>query len=277
MSRTYEKSKSYQGNRTCICSAGSGECSFGLADKVMINDKFSVSVIIPVYNGARFLSEAIASIRWQNYEPLEIIIVDDGSTDDTAKVALSQGRDIRYIYQHNAGPASARNSGIKAAQGTIIRFLDADDLWPENTVRILVHNLMSEPDVEVINGCAQLLEYNTAVGRYASIGNPKDSFPFYIGSAIYRRAAFTRVGLFDATLQFGEDWDWFMRAAESAVKIKRIEDVTLFVRRHDQNMTLRKPFRYGMLHAVRRSIERRATSDDRQKDATSDSEQSGAQ
>jgi GT2 family glycosyltransferase len=72
--------------------------------------KPSVSVIIPVYNGAKFLSEAVESIRRQNYHPLEIIIVDDGSTDETAELVKSSGKDIRYAYQRNSGPAAARNN-----------------------------------------------------------------------------------------------------------------------------------------------------------------------
>ena len=89
-----------------------------------------LSVIMPVYNGAEFLAEAVASIVAQAYQPLEIIVVDDGSTDETATIVQSLGGEIRYLYQFNQGPAAARNAGLALAQGDLIAFLDVDDLWP---------------------------------------------------------------------------------------------------------------------------------------------------
>ena len=98
----------------------------------MNSEKPLVSVIMPVYNGAAFLTGAIDNIRRQNYEPLEIIIVDDGSTDSTGQIVASFGSDIRYVYQANQGPAAARNHGLRLATGDLIAFLDVDDLWAEN-------------------------------------------------------------------------------------------------------------------------------------------------
>src|SRR5262245_10754564 len=89
-----------------------------------------VSCIVPVYNGEAFLGEALASIRAQRHRPIEILVVDDGSTDGTAAVVMAADAGIRYMRQDNAGGAAARNRGIGMARGTFVAFLDADDLWP---------------------------------------------------------------------------------------------------------------------------------------------------
>jgi glycosyltransferase involved in cell wall biosynthesis len=196
-----------------------------------------ISVIIPVYNGARFLPEAIANILGQNYPNLEIIVVDDGSTDDIDAVVEALPIDVRYFKQENAGAAAARNRGIKDASAELIAFLDVDDLWPANLLGLLVETLKHNPQCEVVRGFAQLMAPNEETGRFEYIGNPKESFPYYIGAGLYRRSAFHKVGLFDADLKFAEDADWFTRAREKRLKIEQLEQVTLLVRRHDDNMT----------------------------------------
>ena len=98
-------------------------------------DKPLVSVIVPVYNGEHYLSFAIHSILRQDYHPSEVIVVDDGSTDNSANIARSF-KEVRYIHQSNQGVAMARNVGIAAARGEFIAFLDADDLWTPNKLSI---------------------------------------------------------------------------------------------------------------------------------------------
>ena len=88
-----------------------------------------ISCIVPVFNGERYLAEALDSILAQTWRPLEVIVVDDGSTDGTAHIAAGYGAEVSYIHQANAGPAAARNRGLDAARGEFIAFLDADDLW----------------------------------------------------------------------------------------------------------------------------------------------------
>lgn len=217
-----------------------------------------VSVIIPVYNGEHFIQEAVDNILSQKYPALEIIIINDGSTDRTEAIIEKLPADIRYFTQDNNGPAAARNKGIRDASGEFIVFLDADDLWPENNLNIMVDEMLRNPDMEVIRGYAQLMEVNKASGRYEYVGNPKESFPHYIGAAIYRKSAFEKVGLFDSTLRFGEDSDWFIRATEMSLPIKRLEETSLYVRRHGGNMTEgRNILELNVMKVFKKSLERR--------------------
>lgn len=217
-----------------------------------------VSVIIPVYNGAKFLPEAIDNILGQRYPALEIIVVDDGSTDAIDEAVHSLPVDVRFFKQPNAGAASARNRGIRDTSGDFIAFLDVDDLWPENNLNCLVDALLRDPDLDAVRGYGQLARWTGASGRFEYIGNPKESFPDYIGACLYRRTAFTKVGLFDPDLQFGEDTDWFIRAQEFGLRMERLDQVTLFVRRHDQNMTRGKSLvELNALRVFKKTLDRK--------------------
>lgn len=217
-----------------------------------------VSVIIPVYNGEHFIKEAIENVLSQKYPTLEIIVVNDGSTDSTDEIIKQLPADIRYFSQDNFGPAAARNKGIRDASGEFITFLDADDLWPENNLNIMVDAMLNNPDMDVISGYAQLMEFNNESGRYEYAGNPMESFPHYIGAAIYRKSAFEKVGLFDHALRFGEDADWFLRGKELELNIKRLEETSLFVRRHGGNMTEGKNLvELNLLKVGKRLVDRR--------------------
>jgi len=216
-----------------------------------------VSVVIPVFNGERFIADAVDSVLSQNYPALEIIVVDDGSTDRTGEIIQQLNADIRYFKQENYGPASARNRGIRDASGEFIVFLDVDDLWPENNLNKLIEEMLHDAELEVTRGYAQMTEYNTDTGEYDFAGNPRESFPDYIGAAIYRKSAFRKVGLFDKMLKFGEDVDWFARAAEIKLKMKRLEEITLYVRRHGRNMTCGKNLlELNTLRVLKKSIDR---------------------
>src|SRR5712692_8045370 len=123
----------------------------------MKSDPFFVSVIVPVYNGEAFLAEAVDSIQRQAYQPLETIIVDDGSTDGTAGIAARFKDNVRYVYQSNNGPPAARNKGLKMARGNVIGFLDADDLWSENKLELQLAYLAEDSSVEIVLGHTQYI------------------------------------------------------------------------------------------------------------------------
>jgi glycosyltransferase involved in cell wall biosynthesis len=218
-----------------------------------------VSVIIPVYNGEAFLAEAIESVLIQSYRPIEVIVVDDGSTDGTAAVASRFKEGVRYIHQHNSGPAAARNSGLRVARGELIGFLDADDLWVENKLELQLGRLAGDLSVQIVIGLVQSVEKIRVVDgkpRFEKLSNP--TVPLMVGSALFKRPVFDKVGFFDETQHFCEDWDWFMRARELAVPMLIHEDVTLLHRRHGQNMTnqveLISPY---MLRMLKKSLDRR--------------------
>ena len=216
-----------------------------------------ISVVIPIYNGARFLEEAVANVLAQQYPALELIVVDDGSTDDVAGAVAGLPVDVRYLRQENAGAAAARNRGIKDASGDLIAFLDVDDLWPVNNLRVLLDVLTRDAGADVAHGRGQLTQYVPGgTGEY--VGNPGESFPYYIGAGLYRRRAFEKVGLFDAELRYGEDSDWFNRAYECKLPIHELNEVTLFVRRHDNNMTRGKTLvERNLIRIVKKQLERR--------------------
>jgi glycosyltransferase involved in cell wall biosynthesis len=183
----------------------------------------------------------------QKYSPLEIIVVDDGSTDGTANVARSLP--VRYLQQTNQGPAAARNRGIEHAQGELIAFADADDLWPPGKLELQLPNL--DKDVEIVMGrIQQVLSSEEEFGEPALSVN--------LGAAVIRKFVFDRVGLFDETMRYSEDVDWFMRAREAGVAIMTIDAVTLFYRQHEENMTRGKSTsELNVLKALKRSLDRR--------------------
>jgi GT2 family glycosyltransferase len=216
-----------------------------------------ISIIVPVYNGEEFIQEAIDSILLQNYPSLEIVIVNDGSTDNSESIIKSLNVNLKYIYQENAGPAAARNRGICESSGEFIAFLDIDDFWPEFNLDLLVREILDEPGIQVVHGYAQLLKKNESTGEWEFTANPKESFPGYIGAGLYRKSVFEEVGLFDPALSFGEDSDWFNRANEMRINLKKLEAVTLYVRRHRKNMTQGKNLKeLNVLRVFKKSLDR---------------------
>lgn len=208
-----------------------------------------VSVVIPVFNGEAFLREAVQSVLAQKYSPVEIIIVDDGSTDGTEAVAKSLPETVRYLHQANQGPSAARNRGIEHAQGNLIAFADADDLWPEGKLELQLPYLLRDPAVEIVMGRIQ---------QVGLVEFAEPAFSVNLGSAIIRKSVFERVGLFDETMRYSEDVDWFMRAREAGAAIVTIDAVTLLYRQHEQNMTRGKSAsELNVLKALKRSLDRR--------------------
>ena len=217
-----------------------------------------LSVVIPVYNGERFVADCINSVLAQGWPSLEIIVIDDGSTDGTEAAIRRLPLDVHYFKQENLGPAMARNRGIRDAAGDFVAFLDIDDLWPAHTLTTLMRELLEEPDLDLVQGYSQVMEYDPATGTYEYRGNPQESFPYSIATAVYRKRVFDRVGLFDKTLLYGEDTDWFNRANELNVNMKRIEAVTLHVRRHGENMTHEKSLvELNMLRVLKKTLDRK--------------------
>jgi glycosyltransferase involved in cell wall biosynthesis len=222
-----------------------------------------VSAIIPVYNGAKRLSEAVASIRAQQHAPLEIVVVDDGSTDDTAAVAERLGGDVRCLRQANRGPSAARNAGLAAARGEYVGFLDVDDLWPTDKLRLQFARFVAEPELDVVLGRIQYLDLEGVEQAPMQFEGPDNTLSHvHLGSGLFRRAIFETVGVFDESLRFSEDHDWFLRAREKNVRMAILPEVTLIYRRHAGNVTRGKAIGdVGLLRVLKKSLDRRREQD----------------
>lgn len=217
-----------------------------------------VSVIVPVWNGERFLAAALDSIVAPPAARVEVIVVDDGSSDGSGFIAAGREPLVRTVRQEHGGLPGARNRGLAEAQGSRIAFLDADDLWSADKLAVQLQALERRPDVEVVLGRTRRMWATAPDGEpgQTTLGEPELALSF--GSALVRRAVFDRVGRFDESFTHCDDWDWFMRAREMGVSIGVHSEVTLFYRRHDGNMTndtgIGNRFFARML---RRSVERR--------------------
>lgn len=195
-----------------------------------------VSAILPVYNGGTFIFESINSILEQDYSPLEIVVIDDGSTDNTAEVVSTFGRDIKYKYQDNQGPAAARNAGLELSQGKLIAFLDVDDLWPPRKLHNQVQTLNTHPHLQIVMGKTLLF------GDLDRLRNKKEFqkenfvvINSFLGCCVVHKAVFDIVGVFDEDLRYGEDLDWLLRAKDHRINIALINEVTLHYRVHANN------------------------------------------
>ncbi len=220
-----------------------------------------ISLVIPVHNGERFIAQAVRSAQRQTSPPVEIIIVDDGSTDGTSSVVKGLAG-VRYVHQARGGPAAARNHGVRLARGALLGFLDADDRWTEDKTAIQLALLEREPATEIVIGFSQrviLPEWQGDEPVYRSVGEPV--FYLHLGSALFRRPAFERVGYFDERLAIGEDVDWYLRAKELGVRIRFHPEVTQYYLKHDRNVTLqREETHRALVRAFKHSLDRRRES-----------------
>jgi glycosyltransferase involved in cell wall biosynthesis len=198
-------------------------------------NEHSIATIIPAYNCERYLAEAIESVLAQNYRPLEIIVIDDGSTDDTAKIAKRFEPAIQYCFQGNGGIGSARNRGIELAHSDFIAFLDADDLWPEGKLEHQMLAFHDNREIEAVFGLVQQFEQSS--------GGTTDVGALMTGqlasSMLIRRESFDRVGPFRTDIKLGEFVDWYMRASEKGLRSRMLAEVVLRRRIHDSNTGLR--------------------------------------
>jgi glycosyltransferase involved in cell wall biosynthesis len=213
-------------------------------DSKELTDRPLISVIIPVYNGARFLQESVASILVQKYPNIEIIVVDAGSTDEIEEVVLRLPVDVRLLKQdHAIGLAAARNRGILEASGELITFLDVENLWPEGNLQFMIDLLSDDSSCDVVQGLGQVLKVDLETSPRDCVGVSGESLPKYLAAAIYRREVFQTVGLFDQELGIGDDIDWFNRAREHGLKLRQVDQVTLLIRHPDSSLFRGKSLR----------------------------------
>jgi len=219
-----------------------------------------ISTIITCFNGAAFVADAIASIRRQAIPVAEIVVIDDGSTDDTAAVIASlAGDDLFYHAQANQGLPGARNAGLEQSSGDLITFLDYDDVWTDNKLAIQVPLLQAQPELGMVVGYAQTMRLVKQLdGQTAFEPYDAPAPALSMNGAVIHREVFERVGRFDPEQKYCDDWDWYMRARELGVRIKIHEDVVHYYRRHEHNMT--NNVEVGNQHTLmmlKKSLERR--------------------
>jgi glycosyltransferase involved in cell wall biosynthesis len=219
-----------------------------------------VSVVMPCYNGRAYLAAAIDSVLVQDYRPLELIVVDDGSTDGSGDVARGFGPAVVVLDQANLGVAAARNTGLERATGEYVAFCDADDLWTPGSLRARVAALEAPPPCDYAYGMvANFLSPDVDQERARSLVFPREPIMGRTaGSLLIRRAALDVVGPFDITRGAAEFVDWVSRIASAGLVGRSVAGVVLRRRVHGSNTTLRSPAKSrDYIRALRDTLDRR--------------------
>jgi len=218
---------------------------------------YSVTVVVPVYNGAAYIAEALGSVLGQSPAPEEVIVVDDGSTDDTQRIVTSLP--VTYVRQNNAGPAAARNVGIEMAKGDLIAFIDADDLWPDDKLARHLVEFAADSSLDAVLGRYQLWALSDEGEGFVKVGAP--AMGVNLGAGVYRRRLFADLGPLKPEAVPSEDVEWYLRIRESGAHLKHVDDVTLEYRLHSTNITGdRNNANRAFLEVLGDSIRRRRSS-----------------
>ncbi len=219
-----------------------------------------VSVMIPAYNAGRYLAEALDSVFAQTHRPLEVIVVDDGSDDDTADVARAYGDRITFIQQERQGNGGARNTAIARAGGDYFTFLDADDRFRPDKLERELEVLEAEPELEAVFGhVREFVSPDVDPQVRALMRAPHENVAFISPNLmLIRRDAFFRVGVFDASLNIGVTVDWCVRASDAGLRYRTLPNIVLERRLHGDNNGMREAHaRNDYLHVLHASLQRR--------------------
>ncbi|MCE5195436.1 MAG: glycosyltransferase family 2 protein [Nitrospiraceae bacterium] len=222
-----------------------------------------ISVIIPVYNGERYIVEAIESVITQKYKNIEIIVINDGSTDRTEEI-LNSYKNVKHLYQSKQGAPSARNTGIKFSTGELIAFLDADDLWTKDKLEIQTSIFKTLPDLDMVFGhVKQFYSPELKASQRERIYMIADSMPGYLpGTMLVKKRSFFRVGLFNSKFKIGEFIDWYSRAVDYGLKSCLASEVLLKRRIHDSNTGItERDSRKDYLRILKTSLDRRRSAE----------------
>jgi len=226
-----------------------------------------VSVIVPAHNDAAFIGAAIESVLGQDYRPVEVIVIDDGSTDGTARTAAAYGEPVRVLEQPNSGAAVARTRGMEAARGELIAFLDADDYWLQGKLRAQVDHLRRFPEVGAVYSrwaewyWPQTPDPRSVVavdlsGEPPGIDAEESGWIYprllldcgvHTSTAILRREIVERVGAFDTRLRKGQDYDYWLRCSRITPFHKLNRPLSLYRIRSDSITRRVSPTNYGAL------------------------------
>lgn len=209
-----------------------------------------VSVVIPVYNSERYINEAIDSLIKQSFQDYEIIAIDDGSTDGTANVVKKYAGKVKYIYQQNMGPASARNRGIKEANGRYIAFLDADDVSEKDRLETQVNAFKKNKDAGLVYSSLSFINEkgNKISGIHRSKQYDSETFlgkmftrNIMVSASVVmaRKSLIEELGGFDENIHLSEDYDMWLRMAKNN-SIVYIDVPLVRYRRHSNNASINR-------------------------------------
>jgi glycosyltransferase involved in cell wall biosynthesis len=203
-----------------------------------------ISVVLPVFNAGGTIAQAIASLHSQTLAPVEIIVVDDGSTDDTGLGDLGADPLIRIVRRPNGGPAAARNTGVRESRGEAVAFLDADEMLTPASLAVRAACLDDHPDIEAVFGLVDC-------------GNHRILPAYLPGGLLLRRKTFFDIAPFDENLRVGEFIDWLDRARAAGLREFCVSDVVLRrdVAKGGSHTTQREA--KGFVDLARKLLERR--------------------
>jgi glycosyltransferase involved in cell wall biosynthesis len=225
-----------------------------------MEDKSLISVIIPVYDGEKYLAEAVETVLAQTYRPIEVIVVDDGSTDGSRKIAQRFGRPVRYCFKSHQGVGATRNHGITMARGSFCAFLDADDLWVEDKLTRQIAVFGDKPHVDMVFGYAkQFHSPELSEQLKAKLDGAGQTMPgCIVGTLLIKRESFLRAGLFETGWRLGEFIDWYLKAIEKGLESYMLPEIVMQRRLHGGNMTLReRPAMLDYVRILKASLDRR--------------------
>lgn len=195
-----------------------------------------VSCLVPAFNAAPFIAEALDSILAQTYPSIEAIVIDDGSTDATADVARRHGSAIRVIGQERGGLMSAREAAVEAASGEFVAFLDADDLWVNTKVEQQVAVFHARPSTDLcVSQFINFWEDPVAAGTYAGHPLSQPQAGYAAGTLMARRSLFRDI---DGYQSVRSDTEWFARAVQQGCEVYTIPEVLMRRRIHSSNISV---------------------------------------
>jgi len=218
-----------------------------------------ISTIIPTYNRAKLLKRALDSVLSQDWPNQEVIVVDDGSTDNTAEVLAAYGDRIKLVKQENAGPSAARNVGIEMARGEWIAFMDSDDEWLPNKLTMQMRYALKHPRYamiycdmsEVVDGQLVYQSY-LKNGNYSHVGqgqiykNLLHEYFIFTPTVLVKKEVFLDVGYFDTSMRLAEDRELWLRIAYRW-QIGFLDHVLVLRHRHSENLTANR-YLYNIYH-----------------------------
>lgn len=209
----------------------------------MINNSPLISIMMPTYNNGKYIAQAIESIYAQNYSNIEIIVVDDGSTDNTKEI-LKQYKDIKYFYMEHKGISAARNTALENSKGEYIAFLDSDDYWLPNKLSVQMQYFREHPDSQIVFTRYENIFEKEELKQNKRAMHEKaieDSFQQYLPSTVLKKELFDKYGNFDEKFSGIEDAEFIYRISMKGINVKHYINEVFYIRRiHGNNITLQQ-------------------------------------